>query len=456
MRASLLAATLLAACASPALAGPPTRTDPALSVIAKEVSEARLRATIETLVGFGTRHTLSDRASDTRGIGAAERWAARAFEAISKDCGGCLEVVTPKQTFTGRRVPNPTEIGAIVAIQRGTTDPDRVIVITGHIDSRVTDVMNATADAPGANDDASGVAAVMEAARVLSKHKFPATLVYAALEGEEQGLYGGKVLADYAVAKGWRVEADLNNDIVGNTHGAGGEVIRDRVRIFSEGTKSVETAEQAQQRRYNGGEVDSPSRNLARFIDALAERQAADLGKLDVMMVYRTDRYGRGGDHVEMLAKGFPAVRVTEAAENYDRQHQDLRTEDGRRYGDTIDGVDFPYLARVTRLNAMTMAALAEAPAPPEGVEIEGAVSPDTKVSWSAVPGAARYRIWWRRTIDPQWTQMRETAATSEVLKGVVIDDWFFGVSAVSADGYESPVVFPGPAGAFVSSPAVK
>lgn len=443
----LLAAAVLAA--SPAAAAP----DPQLSAIAKEVSEQRLRATIEKLVSFGTRHTLSDRASPTRGIGAAERWATAEFEAMSKACDGCLEVVVPKQTFTGRRVPQPTEIGAILAIQRGTTDPDRVIVISGHIDSRVTDVMDATSDAPGANDDASGVAAVMEAARILSRHKFPATLVYAALEGEEQGLYGGKVLADFAQRRGWRVEANLNNDIVGNTQGQGGAVVRDRVRVFSEGTKSVETPEQASQRRYNGGEVDSPSRNLARFMDALAERQAADLAKLDVMMVYRTDRYGRGGDQVEMLAKGFPAVRVTEAAENYDRQHQDLRTEAGRKYGDTIDGVDFPYLARVTRLNAMTMAALARAPAPPEGVKIEGAVSADTKVSWSPVPGAAGYRVHWRGTTDPQWTNARDVAGTSEVLKGVVIDDWFFGVSSLAADGSESPVVFPGPAGAFTSPP---
>ena len=187
--------------------------------------------------------------------------------------------------------------------------------------------------------------------------------------------------------------------------------------------------------------------------ELLADRQARDLSKLDVMMVYRTDRYGRGGDQVEMLAAGFPAVRVTEAAEHYDRQHQDLRTVDGRKYGDTIDGVDFPYLARVTRLNAMAMAALAKAPAPPEGVKIEGAVSPDTKVSWNPVPGAARYRVWRRGTTDPQWTTMVETTETSQILKGVVIDDWFFGVSAVSADGHESPVVFPGTAGSFISPP---
>jgi Zn-dependent M28 family amino/carboxypeptidase len=447
----VLLATLLLAAAAPALAepAPPVARDPQIAAAASDVSEARLRATIERLVAFGTRHTLSDRSSPTRGIGAAERWAASQFETISRDCGGCLEVSTPKQTFTGKRVPQPTQIGAIVAVQRGTTDPERVIVITGHIDSRVSDVMNTTADAPGANDDASGVAAVMEAARILSRHKFAATLVYAPLEGEEQGLYGGKVVADLARQKGWRVEADLNNDIVGNTHGQGGEVVSDRVRVFSEGTKAVETQEQAARRRYNGGELDSPSRNLSRFIDRLAELYVPGL---DVEMIYRTDRYGRGGDHTEFLKAGYPAVRITEAAENYHRQHQDLRTEDGIDYGDVISGVDFPYLAKVTRLNVATMAALAKAPAPPEGVKIEGAVSPDTAVSWSAVPGAARYRVWWRSTTAPQWQHSREVTGTSVLLKGVVIDDWFFGVSAVAADGSESPVVFPGPAGDFISA----
>ena len=434
---ALLAFPLLTAAAKP---------QPELVQIAKAVQQARLQATITRLVGFGTRHTLSDRTSEIRGIGAAERWTAAEFEAISKDCGGCLAVAIPKQTFTGKRVPNPTEIGAILAIQKGTTDPDRVIVISGHIDSRVTDVMNATADAPGANDDGSGTAAVIEAARVLSKHKFPATLVFAVLEGEEQGLYGGKVLAAYAKDHGWRVEADLNNDIIGNTHGMSGIHNDTQVRIFSEGTKAVETQDQANGRRYNGGEVDSPSRNLARFADGLAQTY---LKGLDVVMVYRTDRYGRGGDQVEMLNAGYPAIRVTEAAEHYDRQHQDLRNENGRPYGDTLDGVDFPYLAKVTQLNVVMMAALARAPSPPEDVKIEGAVSADTKVSWTAVPGAASYRIHWRDTTAPTWQHSQDTKANREVLKNIVIDDWFFGVSAISPEGYESPVVFPGAAGAF-------
>lgn len=426
----------------------PAPRHPELSRFAGEVDAAELRATITRLVAFGTRHTLSDRASPTRGIGAAERWTAERFRQISGGCGGCLTVDVPMQTFTGDRLPAPTRVGAIIAIQRGTTDPDRVIVISGHIDSRVTDPMNATSDAPGANDDGSGTAAVIEAARVLSKHRFPATLVYSVDEGEEQGLYGGHVLADYARAHGWRVEAALNNDIVGNTQGINGVVDRTHVRVFSEGTKAVETPEQANRRRYNGGEVDSPSRNLARFMDQIADDYVPGL---DVTMVYRTDRFSRGGDQVEMLKAGYPAVRVTEAAENYDRQHQDLRVENGRRYGDTIDGVDFPYLAKVTRLNVTTMAALALAPAPPEGVKIEGAVSADTTASWAPTPGASGYKVWWRSTTAPQWEHSQPASASPVVLKNVVIDDWFFGVSAVSAGGYESPVVFPGPAGDFIS-----
>ena len=425
-----------------------------LHQLATEVRPERMRADIEALVGFGTRHTMSETASDTRGIGAARRWAQMQFEQMSRDCGGCLTVVTPSDTVTAARVPTPTEVVNIVAIQRGRSveeggDPNRVIIISGHIDSRVTDVMNFTADAPGANDDASGVAAVLEAARVLSKHRFEATLVFAALSGEEQGLLGGKIVADYAQAQGWRVEGNLNNDIVGNSEGQSGVRDTTRIRVFSEGTKTVETEAQEERRRYNGGEVDSSSRNLARFVDGLADRYLANF---DVEMIYRTDRYGRGGDQVEMLRHGFPAVRISEGAENYDRQHQDLRTENGVEYGDTIEGVDFDYLGQVARLNIVAMAALANAPASPLGVTIEGAVRPDTTVKWRAVPGAAGYRVWWRSTTAPQWTHSRWAGpATELVLPGIVIDDFFFGVSAVSDDGYESPVVFPGPAGSFVS-----
>jgi len=421
-----------------------------LTAIAEAVDPQALHATIEKLITFGTRHTLSDTVSETRGIGAARRWAKARFEAISRECGGCLEIVTPSQMVTGKRVPVSSEVMDVVAIQRGTGDPGRVVAITGHIDSRVTDVMDATHDAPGANDDASGVAAVLESARVLSKRKFAATIVYGVLSGEEQGLYGGKVLADYAKDKGWQVEADLNNDIVGNSHGQDGVNDNSVVRVFSEGTKALETPAQASKRRYNGGELDSPSRNLARFVAGLADRT---LVNFRVNMVYRTDRYGRGGDQVEFLEHGFPALRFTEPHEDYRREHQDLRTEQGVPYGDTIDRVDFDYLAQVTRLNAITLAALANAPAPVKGVAISGAVTTDTVMNWTPQAGVASYRVWWRDTTAPQWQHSRTYAASADpghaVLKNIDLDDFFFGVSAVSADGWESPVTFPGDAGSF-------
>jgi Peptidase family M28 len=292
---------------------------------------------------------------------------------------------------------------------------------------------------------------LIEAARLLSKGDNQATLVFAALSGEEQGLYGGKVLADYATAQGWQVEADLNNDIVGNSHGQNGVSDNTTVRVFSEGTKSNETDKQANFRRYRGGEVDSPSRNIARYMERLANEYMADLR---VMMVYRTDRFGRGGDQVSFLEAGYPAVRVTEAHEDYTRQHQDLRTENGVHYGDTIDGVDFRYLARVTALNTITMASLSRAPAPPTGVGIDGALASDTTVQWKKQPDAAGYLVHWRDTTAAQWQHSRLVGSTDKaVIKDVVIDDWFFGVSAVSADGYQSPVVFPGEAGSFERSP---
>lgn len=453
--AAMAAGLLAASCASvPGVSGPSAApaVKTALASVSGEVSETALRGYIEKMVSFGTRHTLSDQVSETRGIGAARRWVESEFRKMSAECGGCLEVITVQDTVTSPpRVPNPTVIANAVAIMRGTTDPNRVIIIQGHLDSRVTDVMNFTADAPGANDDASGVAAVMEAARVLSKRKFGATLVFAALSGEEQGLHGGRILAAHAKAKGWDVLAVLNNDIVGNSHGMAAHV-DDRVRVFSEGVRSNEADAIGASRRSVGGEVDAPSRNLARYMDVIAEQH---LGGFDVSMVYRRDRFGRGGDQVPMVEAGFPAVRVTEAAEHYHRQHQDLRTENGIVYGDTIDGVDFPYLARVTRLNAMTMASLADAPRPPREVKIDGAVSANTKVSWTASEGAASYVVWWRETTSPVWQHSRVVPGgeTSVTLEKVVIDDWFFGVQAVSADGYASPVQFAGLVGAFFPAP---
>src|ERR1017187_9623966 len=375
---------------------------PRLREIAGAPDPEQLRATIEALVGFGTRHTLSDTASPTRGIGAARRWAQSRFEQIGHDCGGCLVIVTPSQTVTGARVPESTEIVDVVAIQKGNGDPERVVVVTGHIDSRISDVMNASADAPCADDDASGVAVVIEAARILSRYRFPATIVYGVLSGEEQGLYGGQLLADYAKLQHWRVEADLNNDIVGASIGQNGVADNTRVRVFSEGTRDTETAEDAKHRRFEGGENDSASRNVARYAKTVAE---AYLPNWTVALVYRLDRFGRGGDHAAFNALGFPAVRFTENAEDYRHQHQDVRTEGGVEYGDTIAHVDFAYLAKVTATNALAAASMASAPRPPVNVTIAGAVTPDTRLSWTTAPGspAAAYRVHWRETTSPVW-----------------------------------------------------
>lgn len=425
--------------------------NPELMEIANRVDPAAEHAVLAKLVGFGTRHTASDTTSATRGIGAARRWVHSRFLQIAHDCNDCLIIDTPSDVVEGKRLPQPTKIVDVIAIQRGTSDPDRIVVISAHLDSRVTDIMNSTADAPGADDDGSGVAAVMECARILSHYKFAATIVYAVLSGEEQNLYGGKLLAKTAKLKNWHVEAQLNNDIIGNIHGQSGVIDNTHVRIFSEGTKATETPEQAAQRRYNGGEVDSPSRNLARYMERLSHQY---LTNFKVRMIYRTDRFDRGGDQVPMLEAGYPAVRVTEAVENYTREHQDVRTDNGIAYGDVLSAVNFPYLAQVTRLNAITLASLAWAPAPPTNVKIAGAVTPDTTISWSAVSGATAYRIWWRDTTALQWNNSRwvDGNSTSLTLKGINIDDMFFGVSAVSANGYASPIVFPGVAGSFESS----
>lgn len=438
----------------PALAqdGPPPATNPVLYDIGIAPSPARIEADIRKLVAFGTRHTLSSQTHPTRGIGAATRWIREEFERISRDCGGCLEVREVRGTVQGeKRIPGPVDVVSIIAIQRGTADPDRYVIMSGDIDSRVSDVMNATADSPGANDNASGVAGTLEAARVLSRHRFAGSIVYAALAGEEQGLFGGEFLAGHAKKNGWRVEAVLNNDMIGNSAGINGVVDNTTARVFSEGTREDETPEQARSRRFTGGEVDSASRNLARYIDAMARH----VPNLDVMMVYRLDRFGRGGHHRPFNEAGYPAVRVMETNEHYDRQHQDLRTENGRVYGDTIDGVDFDYAAKLTALNAVSLAGMAWAPPPPANVTVEGAVSADTTLKWTRpdgkqAPNLAGYKVYWRLTTEPQWTHSRWVGDVGEhTLRNVVIDNHFFGVAAVAKDGTESPVVFPGAAGNF-------
>jgi Zn-dependent M28 family amino/carboxypeptidase len=301
--------------------------------------------------------------------------------------------------------------------------------------------MNATSDAPGANDDASGVALVLEAARLLSARKFDATIVYAVFSGEEQGLWGATLLADTVKARGWQVSAMLNNDIVGNTTGQGGRRENRWVRVFSEGIRASEDGPAQIVRRGNGGEDDGPSRALAKAIDGVA---AQGRFGLDVFVDRRPDRFGRGGDHEPFLKLGYPAVRFSEANENWDAQHQDLRTENGTVFGDTIDRMDFGYLAKVTAINVATLARLAAAPPAPESVTIAGALSRDTRVAWPAVAGAVRYRVQWRRTDAADWTDTRDVTGTTTVLAQVPVDDHFVGVSAIGADGAESLVTFGG------------
>ena len=421
--------------------------------INKAVSAANIKKDIKKLVSFGTRHTLSETKSDTRGIGAARRWIKAEFEVISKACGGCLEVYYQSDVISGeKRIPNSTEVVSVIAIQRGQTDPNRYVMMSGDIDSRITDVMNFTDDAPGANDNASGLAGTLEAARVLSKYKFNGSIVYAALAGEEQGLFGGKIMAKQAKADGWRLKAVLNNDMIGNIEGVNGVINNTTARIFAEGTRQTENEDDIRNRRFRGGEVDSPSRNLARYIDWMADLY---IPNLDTMVVYRLDRFRRGGHHRPFNDLGFPGVRIMETNENYNRQHQDLRTENGIVYGDTIDGVNFDYAAKLTALNAVSLAGMAWAPTPPAKVSIKGAVSPDTTLSWQLAdkkenPQLAGYKIYWRLTDAPQWQYSRFVGKVdSYTLKNVVIDNYFFGVASVSKDGFESPVVFPGHAGDF-------
>jgi hypothetical protein len=327
-----------------------------------------------------------------------------------------------------------------------------MVMMAGDIDSIPRNHLDATADSPGANDNASGLAGTIEAARVLSKHQFAGSIVYAALSGEEQGLFGGKILAERALANGWRIKAVLNNDMIGNISGIDGVTDNSTARVFSEGTRYVETEEEASIRRRSGGEVDSPSRNVARYVDRMADEF---IPNLDVMMIYRLDRFGRGGHHRPFNERGIPGVRIMETHEHYHRQHEDVITEDGIEYGDVIEGVDFDYARKLTALNVVSLAGMASAPPFPANVQIEGAVQPSTTLSWSIPEGTAAdnlagYKVYWRLTTEPQWTFGRYVGPVDEyTLENIVIDNYLFGVASVSNDGYESPVVFPGATGSF-------
>ncbi len=439
---------------APALAAQSVRTPPAADARLYDIAAApraeRLEKDITELVGFGTRHTLSDTVSSTRGIGAARRWIHAEFERISADCGGCLEVFYQRNLVPGdpeSRIREDTWVVNVIALQRGTADPTRMVMMSGDIDSRVSDALDGTSDSPGANDNASGMAGALEAARVLTQYKFPGSILYAGLSGEEQGLFGGKGLADYVREQGWELNAVLNNDMIGNIRGVDGVVDNTSFRIFSEPYYPEDARDERRNiyRRFFGGEVDGPSRQLARYVDRLTRQFTTNL---DPMMVYRLDRFGRGGHHRPFNDANFPGIRIMETHENYTQQHQDLRTEDGIEYGDRLKHVDFDYAAKLTGVNAIVLAGLAAAPPPPPLVMIGGAVQPSTKLRWDAPETnteIAGYYVHWRLTTDHQWTHKRFVPAGTlrHTLENIVVDNFFFGVSTVGVDGNESTVVFP-------------
>ena len=535
---SLALATAIAIPASAHDENTPQKAPPSEVMILYDIATApdadRIYDDIKTLADFGTRHTLSETQSDTRGIGAARRWIKTEFEEISAQCDGCLEVFYVSDFVEGeRRIPNRTEVVNVIAIQRGSLDPNRMVMMSGDIDSRVTDPLNGTSDSPGANDNASGMAGVIESARILSQYKFPGTIVYAGLSGEEQGLFGGKIVAAHALEEGWEIKGVLNNDMISNISGIDGVIDNSVVRVFSEGTRANETEAEARTRRFTGGEVDSPSRNLARYVKAQGDQYMVNL---DIMMIYRLDRFSRGGHHRPFNVVGIPGIRIMETHEHYDRQHQDLRnrtylegklkpgitvsdsemakltgmqrcpgesylawngqtkvlttagldrpvkttcnlwgaapgirtnigmlaleeafdiTERTIKFGDTLDGVDKHYAAKLTALNAITMAGMAGAPPFPENVEASGAVTASATLKWERPSGKRAgnlmgYRVHWRATTAPEWTHSRYVGNVGEwTFENLVIDNYYFGVSAVAHDGSETPVVFPGAAGRF-------
>jgi acetylornithine deacetylase/succinyl-diaminopimelate desuccinylase-like protein len=418
-----------------------------------EIDARNIESTIRRLVSFGTRNTLSAQDDPVRGIGAARDWLFAEFQKIAAQAGGRMTV--EKQSYMQEampppqgRVPQPTLVTNVVATLRGTqpASQNRLYVVSGHYDSMCTSPTDAVCDAPGANDDASGTAAVLEMARVMSRYKFDATLVFMAVAGEEQSLLGSTYYAEQAKQKGWNIAAMFTNDIIGNTMGGNGVRDRQTVRVFSEGVPSNETEAEARLRRSVGGENDSASRQLARFIK---ETGARYMPGFNVMMVYRRDRYLRGGDHIPFLERGYGAVRFTELNEEYRHQHQNVRVENGVQYGDLPQFVDFAYVAQVARINAASLASLALAPAAPKDVGILTArLTNDTDLRWAAntEPDIAGYEVVWRETTSPVWTGARMVGrATSHTMAGMSKDNYFFGVRAVDRDGNRSPVTYPKP-----------
>lgn len=408
------------------------------------ISAERIKNDISTLVGFGTRNTFSDTVSNTRGIGAARRWIKKEFETISNDCNNCLDVFYQKDFVTkneNNEIPHDAWVVNVVAIQKGSKHPNKYIIMSGDIDSRASNTMDFTTDAPGANDNASGMAGTIEAARVLSKYKFENSIIYVGLSGEEQGLFGGAGLAKYAKEQGWEIIGVFNNDMIGNIKGVDGVIDNRAFRIFSEPVPPTETERERQLRRFYGGEVDGISRQLARYVHKTTKTY---MPEMNPMMIYRLDRFGRGGHHRPFNDLGFAGIRIMEAHENYTQQHQDIREENGIKYGDVIEHVNFNYAKKLTAVNAINLASLAWAPPAPENVAIGGIVEPSAKLKWDKVEGVKGYKIYWRDTTSPTWDYSRYVGDISEfTLSGIVIDNYFFGVAAVGENGFESVVVFP-------------
>lgn len=415
-----------------------------LYTIIDSVSAQRIEKDITTLANFGTRHTLSDTISTTRGIGAARRWIKKEFDKISENCNGCLEVFYQQDLVkqgTNGRITKDVMVVNVVAIQRGSKYPNRFIIMSGDIDSRISDPNNFTDDAPGANDNASGMAGTIEAARVLSNYQFENSVIYLGLSGEEQGLFGGQGFAAFAKQNNWEIIGVFNNDMIGNIKGVDGVISNSDFRIFSEPVPPTETERERNRRRFYGGEVDGISRQLARYVH---KTTTTYMPEMNPIMIYRLDRFGRGGHHKPFNDAGFPGIRIMEAHENYTQQHQDIRMEDGIEYGDKLKFVNFDYAAKLTAVNAINLASLAWAPPAPENVVIGGIVEPSVRLKWDPVEGATHYKIYWRDTTSPTWDHSRVVGNISEyTLNGIVIDNYFFGVAAVGANNCESVVVFP-------------
>jgi len=456
-RVWITAAALALAVSSGAQARRPNSTVPEAAAVDRRISAAlqqvsaeRIRATIEKLASFGTRSTISaqDPAAIAagRGIGAAREWIKSEFERYSKDCGGCLEVKTDSFTEpAGDRIPQPTEITNVYAVLKGTDaeNAKRIVLVTGHYDSRNSDISDTAGDAPGANDDGSGTAVSLECARVLSKLKFPATIIFLTVAGEEQGLNGSHHFAKMAKEQGWNLEAVLNNDIVGGDKSA--EQDRSVVRVFSEGLPAAATEQEIRRIRGLGGENDSGSRQLARYIADVG--RSYDVGPTP-MLVFRLDRFLRGGDHYSFNQQGFAAVRFTEFREDFHHQHQNVRSENGIQYGDLAKFVDFDYVGRVARLNAATLASLASAPAPPANAHLlTKDLENDSTLTWEASPGgrAAEYEVLWRSTTSPEWEHVQKVGNVARTTLKLSKDNVIFAVRAVDAAGHRGLPVVPLP-----------